>query len=60
MIDFVGWRPMTGGTSHISRHTKLQMQRRGVAVEDIRTVLANPHTSYPGTNLKGDTVVKWV
>ena len=42
----------------LSNHAKLQMRRRGVAVEDLRSALANSHTSYPGTNDSGDTVVK--
>jgi hypothetical protein len=41
----------------LSTHAKQQMQRRSITVEEIRSALTNSHTTYPGTNLKGDTVV---
>ena len=41
----------------LSGHAKQQMQRRSITSQDIRSALANHHTTYPGTNPKGDTVV---
>jgi len=33
------------------------MRRRVITAQDIRAALTNQHTTYPGTNPKGDTVV---
>ncbi len=41
----------------LSSHAKLQMKRRSITAEEIREALSNSHTTYPGTNRKGDTVV---